>query len=323
MKSDLEMKKKTYLGIDLGGTKLLVGEVDETGRILHSKCYPSDFLNQQQARQLIFDSLDDYLSHETNAQDELVAMGVGLVGRVDVKRGVWEQIDPSRTFPIPLANELTERYGIPCYIDNDVKSAARAEMEWGMGRVTRNLVYINVGTGIAACTVVDGHPLRGGHFNAGEVGHTTVDLAVGTQCVCGRRNCVETLAAGVGFDMCARLLYDRYETHLTLPADGSRISVNEVYRLAREHSDALCCVLVENAAQVLSQLVMNMVRMSDPEAVVLGGSIVADGYMLERMQPHLQAETLRFVTHGVTLTKLDAQHIGLLGAAVVAMNKEI
>lgn len=308
----------TYLGADLGGTKLLIGEVEASGRIVRQKAYPSGFLDQQQTCELLITSIDDYLSTESVPHARPIAMGVGLLGRVDTDKGVWEQIDPGRTCPIPLAHEMEKRYGIPCYIDNDVKSAARAEMHWGVGQMSDNFVYINVGTGIAACTVVNGRPLRGSHYNAGEVGHTTVDLNVGTQCVCGRRNCVETIAAGVGLDICARLLRDRYDTRLTIPQEG-RVSGSEVFRLSRE-GDPLCEALVANAAEALSQLVMNLVRMSDPDTVVMGGSIMSDGYMLDRMRPLLQAETMRFVTNGVRLTTLNPKHIGLLGAAVVAIN---
>ena len=87
--------------------------------------------------------------------------------------------------------------------------------------------------------------------------------------------------------------------------------MKEVFRLAREEGDALCEQLVANASEALSQLVMNLVRMSDPDTVVMGGSIMMDGYMLERMQAHLQAETMRFVTNGVQLTTLNPHYIGL------------
>ena len=134
-------------------------------------------------------------------------------------------------------------------------------------------------------------------------------------------DCVETIAAGMGFDLCARMLHGRYPSHLVIPADGSRVMVSEVFRLAREEGDQLCCQLVDNAAEALAQLVMNLVRMSDPEAVVMGGSVMSDGYLLEQMSRRLQPETMRFVTRGVRLTALDSRMIGLLGAAVVAMDE--
>ena len=98
------------------------------------------------------------------------------------------------------------------------------------------------------------------------------------------------------------------------------MSVEEVVNLSQA-GDPLCSVLVTNAAEGIANLIMNMVRVTDPDTVVLGGSIVANEYIFERIQACLNANTMRFVTHGVVLTKLNPQFVGLLGAAAVAMNK--
>ncbi|MBO4742343.1 MAG: ROK family protein [Bacteroidales bacterium] len=311
---------ETYLGLDLGGTKLLIGEVDRYGNILRYKRYESGFFNQQAAFTIIRNSLDDYIATVGWVGKQPAAMGVGLIGRVDPNAGVWLQIDPHRTETIALAQELTERYGIPCRIDNDVKSATRAERVWGVGQFSKNFVYINAGTGIAVGTVVNGRQIRGSHFNAGEAGHMRVGVNVGIRCACGRTDCVETIASGSGIDSCARLLKDRYETKLNIPEkNGSRVSVPEVVELCKQ-GDPLCTVLVENAAEGIANLIMNMVRITDPDTVVLGGSIVANEYIFDRILSGLNQNTMRFVTNGVVLTKLNPQFIGLLGAAAVAMN---
>ena len=311
---------ETYLGLDLGGTKLLIGEVDKYGNILRYKRYNSGFFNQKAAFDIIKQSLDDYIESVGWVADKPASMGVGLIGRVDPNKGIWLQIDPHRTETIALADELTARYGIPCRIDNDVKSATRAERVWGVGQFSKNFVYINVGTGIAVGTVVNGRQIRGSHFNAGEAGHMRVGVNVGIPCVCGRTDCVETIASGMGFDRCARLLKDRYETALDIPAEnGKRVSVEEVVRLSKA-GDPLCTVLVQNAAEGIANLIMNMVRVTDPDTVVLGGSVVANEYIFEKIQSCLNQNTMRFVTHGVVLTKLNPQFVGLLGAAAVAMN---
>ena len=311
---------ETYLGLDLGGTKLLVGEVDRYGNILRYKRYDSGFFNQQAAFNIIRTSLDDYISTVGWVGDKPVSMGVGLIGRVDPNEGVWLQIDPHRTDSIALASELSSLYGIPCRIDNDVKSATRAERVWGVGQFSKNFVYINVGTGIAVGTVVNGRQIRGSHFNAGEAGHMRVGVNVGIRCACGRTDCVETIASGLGFDSCARLLKDRYETALEIPTEnGKRVRVEDVISLCRK-GDPLCSVLVSNAAEGIANLIMNMVRITDPDTVVLGGSIVANEYIFDRIQSCLNQNTMRFVTNGVVLTKLNPQFVGLLGAAAVAMN---
>lgn len=311
---------ETYLGLDLGGTKLLIGEVDTHGNILKYKKYASGFFNQQAALEIIKVSLDDYIKTVGWASDKPVAMGVGLIGRVDPGAGIWHQIDPHRTQPIALAKELSEIYGIPCRIDNDVKSATRAERVWGVGQFSKNFVYINVGTGIAVGTVVNGRQIRGSHFNAGEAGHTRVGINLGVKCVCGRYDCVESISSGAGIDRCARLLCKDYKTSLEIPSEmKGRVSVQDVIRLCQS-GDPLCKVLTDNAADGIANLIMNMVRITDPDTVVLGGGIVAEEYMFENILKRLHPSTMRFVTNGVVLTKLNPEFIGLLGACAVAMN---
>lgn len=311
---------ETYLGLDLGGTKLLIGEMDTHGNILKYKKYDSGFFNQKVAIEIIKASLDDYIRTVGWYDKKPLAMGIGLIGRVDTKKGIWLQIDPSRTQQINLAKELSEIYDIPCYIDNDVKSATRAERVWGFGQISKNFIYLNVGTGIAVGTVINGRQIRGSHFNAGEVGHLRVGVNVGIKCACGRMDCVEAIAAGIGFDNCARLLSSKYDTELHIPSvNGERVIVSEVFALSRK-GDPLCSVLVENAVEALANLIMNLVRVIDPDTVVLGGGIVADGYMHEKILEKLNPTTMRFVSNGVVITKLNPEFIGLLGAGAVAMN---
>lgn len=311
---------ETYLGLDLGGTKLLIGEVDKYGNILRYKKYASGYFNQAAALEIIKTSLDDYIRTVGWFNSKPVAMGVGLIGRVDPTAGIWHQIDPNRTQPIELARELTDAFGIPCRIDNDVKSATRAERVWGVGQFSKNFIYINVGTGIAVGTVVNGRQIRGSHFNAGEAGHMRVGVNLGIPCVCGRYDCVENIASGSGIDRCARILSKDYETALHIPSEKEgRVQVREVYELCQK-GDPLCEVLVDNAAEAVANLIMNMVRITDPDTVVMGGGIVADGFMYEKIIKKLHAPTMRFVTNGVVITKLNPEFSGLLGAAAVAMN---
>jgi len=311
---------ETFLGLDLGGTKLLIGELDNNGNILRYKKYDSGFFNQQIALEIIKESLDNYIKTVGWVENKPVAMGVGLIGRVDPGKGIWLQIDPTRTQPIPLAKELSDLYGMPCYIDNDVKSATRAERTFGFGQISRNFIYINVGTGIAAGFVVNGRQIRGSHFNAGEVGHTQVGVNVGIKCGCGRIDCVEQIASGTGLDGCARLLKNQFETKLHISDNPEeRVQGKDVFDLC-EKGDPLCVHLVENASQALANLIMNLVRVSDPDTVVLGGGLVSDGFLHTKILEKLNPTTIRFVKNGVVITKLNPDFIGLLGAGAVAMN---
>ena len=311
----------TYLALDLGGTKLLVGELDHQGNVLKYKKYDTGYFNQQAALGIIKKSLDDYIKTVGWNSKKPVAIGLGLIGRVDPEQGIWLQIDPKRTDPIPLAKELSDLYGIPCFIDNDVKSATKAAQLFGIGQISKNFIYINVGTGIAAGFVVNGLQIRGSHFNAGEVGHSQVGVNLGLKCGCGRTDCVELIASGLGFDKSARLLSETMETKLHISEDlGERVDVKEVFALCQK-GDPLCVQLVENASQALANLIMNLVRVTDPDTVVLGGGIISDGYMHTKILEKLNPTTIRFVTNGVVLTKLNPDFVGLIGAGAVAMNK--
>ena len=307
----------TYLGIDLGGTKLLVGEADASGKLLEYRKYPSGYLDQKQALQIVLDAVDDYMKNR-DGKVPVLSMGLGLIGRVDSESGTWFQIDKQRTEEIPLAKILSERYRLPCTIDNDVRSATRAEMRFGFGQTTNNFIYVNVGTGLAAGIVTGGNIVRGGHFNSGEVGHVQVGIKVGVPCACGRTDCVESIAAGTGIDVCAKLLSPKYpDTALAIPEGNERVNVREVFEKA--DSDPLCGLLTDNAAKGIANLIMNLARTTDPDTVVLGGGVVADGVLFPRIVKYLHANTMRFVTGGVKLTKLDPDMIGLLGACTLAM----
>lgn len=308
----------TYLALDFGGTKLLLGEVDACGNILRSKKYPTGHVNQQEALRIMKDSIDDYVRTVGWVAEGPVAAGIGLIGRIDGCKGIWYQIDGQRNESIDLAGEISAHLGIPCHIDNDVKSATLAEMKWGKAAGYANFTYINVGTGIAVGSVCDGRIIRGGNCNAGEAGHTKVGVNLGFKCVCGREDCVETIASGMGLDNLARHFGPQYPgSPLEIPAD-SRVDGSRIVELAKS-GDPLCARIVEMASQAIADLVMNAVRFTDPEIVVMGGSVVSDPYMFETMLGKLNAHTIRFVTGGVVQTSLDSHLVGLLGAAAVAM----
>lgn len=301
----------TYIGIDLGGTKLLVGEVTEAGEVLRTRSYPTGALTQQQAMELICKALDDFLPGSENT---VRALGLGLVGRIDSEKGLWLEISGGRKATLPICEMLSQRYSLPAFADNDVRSALKAELRFGQGRGIRDLIYINVGTGVAAGFVTGGHIVTGGHCNAGEIGHTSSGLSFRISCECGRDDCVESVISGLGLSNCARLLAPEYpDTGLTIPADGGRVSAAEIFRLS--DTDPLCHRLTEQAAKALSNLLMNLVRFNDPQAIILGGGVVSDGFLLKKALGYTQAHPLRYVTSGIHLTTLDPRTIGLLGAA--------
>ena len=304
------------LALDLGGTKLLIGIVDRTGRIVFSRRYTSPLAGgqtQPEIAEYMLSCLDDFSS--TAPMEGVTCLGAGVVGRVDDENGLWLEIEPSRCETVGLARMLSEKAGLPAYIDNDVRCALRAERVLGAGRGLDDFIYMNIGTGIAAAFVTGGKVIKGHSFNAGEVGHVAVDIFGDVECPCGRRGCAEAIASGSGLDRRARALRARYpDTRLCFPADR-RISAKDITDLA-EQGDALCVKLKADAAEAAAALIMNLVWVTDPETVVLGGGVVSDERMFGDIVSRLNPGSMRFAAGGVRLSGLDPELTGLIGAAM-------
>ena len=169
--------------MDFGGTKLLIGEVDAQGNILRRKRYPSGCRTEAEAVKVLKDSLEDYME-TVGAEGYIKGAGVGIVGTVDYRNGMWVSMHPKAVSePIPLSELLQDILRMPVWIDNDVKSATTAEMIFGDGIDSENFIYLNVGTGLAAGFVVDGRILRGSRNDTGEIGHTVSDLQSEDICI--------------------------------------------------------------------------------------------------------------------------------------------
>lgn len=311
----------TYLGIDVGGTKLLIGEVNEQGEILQSKRYPTGFHSQEEIINALLPYLDDYIE-TMGFIGTPQAVGMGVVGVVDNRRGEWISFDHRVTGPpILLEKIISDKMHLPVAIDNDVRSATTAELLLGHGRSTKNFIYMNVGTGFAAGFVCDGVIIRGANNNSGEIGHMVVDYNSDVLCICGRYGCQENLVSGMGFSRRARELLPQYpNTKLPIPSDGTNIDARDLYRLADE-GDELCVEITQTSAKVLACAIMNCVRVTDPDTIILGGGAVCDGWLLEKMKAYLNDATLRGITNGILLSELSPKDIGLIGASSLAMVK--
>lgn len=304
----------TYLGIDLGGTKLLIGEVDQNGVLLRSCRYETGYKKQADAVKGLLKAVQDYRDR-VGFVGTPAAAGAGVVGIVDSVRGEWISIGHEpEGHPVPLAEMIERELKIPCGIDNDVRSSTIAELLLGKGRYSRNFIYINVGTGLAAGFVVNGNLLRGANVNAGEVGHVVVDLTDAEECVCGRHGCVENVVSGIGFthQLQKRNRYD------LLTQSGGKADVCGMFDRALS-GDADCREIMENGARSLSCLIMNLVRVTDPDTVICGGSILGDKRFLSMVKEQLEPSTMRGVHGGVVLSSFAPQYAGVIGAASLGM----
>ena len=211
------------------------------------------------------------------AGGRIVAAGCGTPGPLDPDRGVIIHSPNQGWRDVPLGPLLEGRLGVPVRLGDDANTGALGEAILGAGRGADPVVYVTVSPGIGSGIVVAGHFLRGAHDSAGEIGHLVIDPA-GIRCGCGRRGCIETLAAGGGIERRARAALARAgsERAAWARAGSDRaatpLTAEAVFRAARA-GDAVARRIVDEAVDALAQAFAVVVAMIDPERIVVGGAV--------------------------------------------------
>ena len=184
---------RSIVGVDLGGTKLAVGLVDDTLGILSRTTGPAATSSPEACLDNLYRRLDEAMA-EYGPVD---ALGVGAASMVDFRAG---RVVLSTNLPlrdVPLRDLLSERYGVPVVLDNDANVACLAEFRYGAGTGTSEMIMLTLGTGIGGGIVTNGHLYRGASGAAGELGHMLIDYD-GPRCqgACPNRGCLEVYASG-------------------------------------------------------------------------------------------------------------------------------
>ncbi|HET9672849.1 MAG TPA: ROK family protein, partial [Actinomycetota bacterium] len=213
--------------------------------------------------------------------DEVVGIGVGAAGLVDVGRGVILFSPNFAWRDVPLAERLAARFGLPVTLDNDATAAAWGEAKLGAAAGARHALLITLGTGIGGGIVVDGAVMRGAHGLAGEIGHIVVEPD-GPGCGCGNRGCWEQVASGQALEREGVAALERKPTSAIARlagGDPSRVT-GELVVSAAVDGDLEAISIVHGVARRLGEGIAGLVNVLDPEIVVVGGGLAAVGELL-------------------------------------------
>lgn len=307
------------VGVDLGATHVSVVVTNLRGKQLAwtSRAHPvrtdpSGALNLVQA--LVEQALE-----EVGAPLEDV-LGVGVA----VPSPVNPQL-PGRLLPlilpkwegVDLVHELTRRFEVPVFVDNDANLGALAEVWWGGYAGTSDLAFIKVGLGVGSGLVIDGRVHRGRKGTAGEIGHTSLD-PTGPRCVCGLNGCINTLIGSKNLLVRAKDQVEAFPQS-TL-AKRRRINIDHLVDAALE-GDPLAADVIGFAGRTLGVGVANLLNLLAPEVVVLGGSLTrAQQALIEPLQDTLAGMSL---ADSVNRVRIEISKLGVsgiaLGAATLAL----
>ena len=268
----------SILGVDIGGTKVAVGIVSADGKILSQARKPmAAHSTAEDGLNAVVGAIDSMMA--TAPEGGITSIGICAPGPLDPKTGVIlnpPNVPCWRNFP--LGDKLAEKYGIPVKIDNDANAAALAETRWGAARGFRYVFYATIGTGIGTGIVFDGEIYHGKNGSAGEGGHVSIDYR-GPVCACGKRGCIEVLAAGTAIGVRARAKAaadpSRHSAILDL-AKGEVASVtSELVGKAYTAGDPAAREILLETVDVLTPWLGNIVDLFDPDILVMGGGVAA------------------------------------------------
>ena len=310
-----------YIGIDLGGTGIKAGVVDEQGQILAKNSCPTKPERGYEAVIRDMATLAIGVAKESgHPMSDIKAIGIGLPGVMDPRSGRVPFCTNLAWHDVPLIEEMGKYTDVPVFADNDATVAGLAESVAGVSAGAQNSVFVTLGTGVGGGVILGGKVFSGSHGVASEVGHM-VTVVNGEMCSCGMRGCWERYASATALIREGRRLCQaKPETELLKAVDGDpeAITAKHVIDLAKA-GDPDCVELFENYVEHLCIGLRNLINLYDPEIIVLGGGVSHSGqFLLDAIRAKLPGmvffKTMPYAR--VELAKLT-NDAGIIGAAML------
>ncbi|GAA4730594.1 ROK family protein [Phytohabitans rumicis] len=298
---------QAVVALDVGGTGIKCGLVSATGAVLHTERHPTGA--ERGGEQVVATILDlaESLAGKARADGATpVAVGVAVPGVVDeaAGRAVWAANVGFRD--VPLRDLVSARLGLPAALGHDVRAGGLAEARLGAGRDHRHVLFVAIGTGIAAAHIVDGRGAAGAHGAAGELGHIVVRPG-GARCGCGALGHLEAEASASGVSR-------RYAT-----VAGAQATAAEVVARAAA-GEALAAEVWRATVDALADGLVIAQTLYDVEAVVLGGGLAEAGDALLEPLRGAVRERLTFQPEPALVRAALGDEAGCIGAALLALD---
>lgn len=268
--------KKGWLGFDLGGTKMMATVFSHDFRVLGRKRRKTKGSEGVRAGiERIMETVKDALEEAKLTSADIAGIGVGCPGNIDLERGVIVDTSNLGWKHVHLREVLEKEYGAPAVLLNDVDAGVYGEYRFGAAKHSRCSLGVFPGTGIGGGCVYDGQILRGKTLSCFEIGHVLVTPG-GPLCGCGRFGCLESEASRLAISAAAAAAAFRGEAPYLLKKVGTDVSAIRSGLLAEsiQNGDKAVEQIVKRAADLIGQVVGDIVNLLAPDTVILGGGLV-------------------------------------------------
>jgi glucokinase len=308
------------IGVDLGGTKMLVGVVDSDQRVLHQSAEASLGRTTDE----LLGTLGDELVEARNACPDVVGAGLGIPCTIDQKRGVAVNAVNLPIENVPIRDLMTERLGLPVLIDNDANLALLAEHQFGAARGAENAVMLTIGTGIGGGLIIGGRLYHGSTGAGAELGHVVVDIN-GPPCQgsCPSNGCIEAVASGTALAREGREAAERRPDSVLgrALAAGEEITGKSVTDAALA-GDEVARDVVALIGRRIGTAAAGIANTFDPDVIVLGGGVLAVGeLLLEPARDELRSRALPPMNKTPIVAAELGPEAGMVGAAALALTE--
>ena len=294
----------TVIAIDVGGTGIKAGLVDDTGALLHVERHPTGAARGAEA--VLATILDIATGLAKRAEGAARAAGIVVPGVVDERHGIATWAANIGFREVPLRDLVAGHLGLPATLGHDVRAGGAAEARLGAGRGYEHMIFMAIGTGIAGAHVVHGVSFAGAHGAAGEVGHLIVRPG-GPKCGCGALGCLEAVASAAAI---GRTYAERTGTSATAADVAARASAGE----------AAAQAVWADAVDALADGLHATVTLNDPEVVVVGGGLAEAGDALLVPLAAALAGKLTFQRKPALVKAALGDEAGCLGAGLLALS---
>lgn len=311
--------KKYSIGIDLGGTKILLALVDKfSGEVVLSvKKKTRKEKGPEKIMSKMIDGIEELLEDSGAGIDEISSIGVGAAGQIDREHGILIGAPNLDCFDLNIKQQIQSHFDIPVYVGNDVEIAALGEMKFGAAKGYDDFVCVFVGTGVGSAIVKNGKIIHGATGTAGEIGHIIVDLN-GRQCNCGAHGCLEAYASRSAIEkrIEGALRKGRHSAILDYMESGKPITSSMIEK-SIEREDELVTQCVTEASEYLSGGIASIINFINPKLIVLGGGLIeAVDYFYQNTIKKARAKSLPVPASKIEFKKAAlGDFSGVIGAA--------
>jgi glucokinase len=311
------VSKAEAIGVDLGGTKMLLGVLAGDADV----AWESREASTGQSEGELVDLLVREVEEARAARPGIEAIGLGIPATIDHERGIALAAVNLPIENLPIRDLIQQRTGLPVFVDNDANVAALAEHRFGAGRGTRNMVMLTIGTGIGGGLILGGEIFRGASGAGAELGHLTIEMdGLPCQGNCPNRGCVETYASGTALGREGRAAAEREPGSVlgTMLADGHTID-GRVVTEAGLGGDETAIGVFDLVGERLGVALASLANLFEPETFVIGGGVMAAGeLLLEPARRELAARALTPMNRIPVVAAELGQDAGMIGAAAMA-----